>query len=180
MRDAIAAAVAAGMKVAVGFEDAMRAEPSFLREMAMLVERAEWARPEEIIGHIGLVRGDSRQHPDRLRPLAVFVAARTKLDIDPRRPVVGTAIFTCETGLHLQGLQENPATYEPYPPESVGAERRLLFGAKCGRKALQQRLAGIGRYPDTDRLDHAIAVIRCRSRSLRAPLSDSDLNAALS
>lgn len=252
VRDAIAAAVAAGMKVAVGFEDATRAEPSFLREMAMLAERAGacrlrladtvgigspatiaalvrdirlitagidlgvhthndfgmatanavaaleagavWAdatvlglgeragcaRLEELIGYIRLVRGDSRLYPDRLKPVAEFVAARARLDIDPRRPVIGTGIFTCETGLHLQGLQENPATYEPYPPESVGAERRLFFGAKCGRKALRQRLAVIGRYPDSERLDHAITVIRDRSRSLCAPLSDSELIAALS
>ncbi len=40
MRASIAAAVAAGMKVAVGFEDATRAEPSFLREMALLAARA--------------------------------------------------------------------------------------------------------------------------------------------
>jgi homocitrate synthase NifV len=144
-----------------------------------LGERAGCARLEELVGYIRLVRGDSRLYPERLRPLAEFVAARAKLDIDPRRPVIGTAIFTCDTGLHLQGLQENPATYEPYPPESVGAERRLLFGAKCGRKALQQRLAGIGRCPDGERLDHAVTIIRDRSRSLRAPLSDSELLAAL-
>ena len=252
MTASIADAVAAGLKVAVGFEDATRAEPSFLREMAILAERAGacrlrladtvgigspatiaglvrdialvtgdvdlgvhthndfgmatanavaaleagavWvdatvlglgeragcARLEELVGYIGLVGGDSGLYPDRLRPLAEFVAARAKLDPDPMRPVIGTAIFTCDTGLHLQGLQENPATYEPYPPEAVGAERRLLFGAKCGRKALQQRLAGIGRSPDTERLDQAIAVIRNRSRSLRAPLSDSELIATLS
>ena len=249
---AIAAARAAGMKVAVGFEDATRAEPSFLREMALLAaragacrlrladtvgigspaaiaalvrdirlvvggaevgvhthndfgmatanavaaleagavwadatvlglgERAGCARLEELVGYIGLVCGGSRLHPDRLRPVAEFVAARTRIGIDPRQPVIGTAIFTCETGLHLQGLQENPATYEPFPPESVGAERRLLFGAKCGRRALRQRLAGIGRYPDAEECDRAVTVIRKRSRSLQAPLSDSELIAALS
>jgi len=252
MRTSIAAAVAAGMKVAVGFEDATRAEPSFLREMALLAEqsgacrlrladtvgigspatiaalvrnirqvaaraevgvhthndfgmatanavaaleagavwvdatvlglgeRAGCARLEEIVGYLGLIGGGSRLHPDRLRPLAEFVAARTRIGIDPRQPVIGTGIFTCETGLHLQGLQENPATYEPYPPESVGAERRLLFGAKCGRRALRQRLAGIGRYPGSEEFDRAITVIRKRSRSLQAPLSDSELIAALS
>ena len=42
-----------------------------------------------------------------------------------------------------QGLLLEPETYESYCPEKVGAERKLLFGTKSGRKAVKQKLQSI-------------------------------------
>ncbi len=144
-----------------------------------LGERAGCARLEELVGYLRLERGQTDLASEHLKGLAEYVAARSAVTIDPARPLIGDRIFTCETGLHLQGLQRDPATYEPYPPEQVGAERRLLFGAKCGRRALIERLRRLGHCPDEGRINQRIASFRDRALSAKTTLSDTELLSAL-
>ena len=44
--------------------------------------------------------------------------------------------FAAESGLHVHGLLRDPELFEPFPPESVGAVRRLGVGAKSGGAAI--------------------------------------------
>lgn len=240
-----------GLKVAVGFEDATRADLAFLKEMAIraedlgverirladtvgigspggiallirelgetlhgcllavhthndfgmatanaiaaleagatwadgtilgLGERAGCARLEELVGYISLITGEKAMLPQQLRALAAYVAGITATVIGPARPLIGERIFTCETGLHLQGLARDPATYEPYPPERVGAERHLLIGAKSGRRAIVDRLSRLGLSPPEDRITPCIEAIRNHSHVTGGPLTDAELLAAL-
>ncbi len=238
MLAAIAEARSLGLRVAVGFEDASRAEPGFLVEMAGsahrqgaerlrladtvgicspvemarlvtlikeevpgctlavhthndfgmasanavaaleagagwadatilgLGERSGCARLEELVGFLCLTNRNSSMAPEHLGRLADYVAKVAAVRIEPSRPVIGERIFTCETGLHLQGLQRDPRTYEPYPPERVGAERRLLFGAKSGRRAVGDCLARFGwRLNEAERHQHTLAM---RAAGLRS------------
>jgi homocitrate synthase NifV len=144
-----------------------------------LGERAGCARLEELVGYLRLEKGQTGLAPEHLKGLAEYVAARSACTIDPARPLIGDRIFTCETGLHLQGLQKDPATYEPYPPEQVGAERRLLFGAKCGRRAVIERLRRLGHCPDEGQINRRIATFRDRALSAKTTLTDTELLAAL-
>jgi homocitrate synthase NifV len=109
-----------------------------------LGERSGCARLEELAGFLGIMRSSSLINPAHLKPLAGYVAEITNIKIDDRRPIIGDGIFTCETGLHLHGLQKDPTTYEPYPPERIGSKRRLIIGAKSGRNAVKTRLAELG------------------------------------
>ena len=101
-----------------------------------LGERTGCARLEELVGYLQLSKGSSRLDIAVLKTLAVEVARLTGRQIPANQPLLGDDIFTCETGLHLHGLIANPETYEPFPPESVGAGRKLIFGSKIGRRAL--------------------------------------------
>lgn len=109
-----------------------------------LGERSGCARLEELAGYLGIMRSSPRIHTESLKSLSKYVSEITETYIDDHRPVLGKKIFACETGLHLQGLHQDPSTYEPYPPERVGATRKLLFGTKCGRNALRRKLAEKG------------------------------------
>lgn len=145
-----------------------------------LGERAGCARLEELVGYINVLTAERTMAPQQLRGLAAYVATITATAIEPARPLIGEKIFTCETGLHLQGLARDPATYEPYPPERVGAERHLLIGAKSGRRAIVDRLSQLGFSPTEDRIAPCIEAIRNRSRVTRGPLTDAELLAAIS
>ena len=238
------------LRVSVGFEDASRAEPEFLQEMATLAEqsgaerlrladtvgicsparmsrmvenvrmtvtncqlavhthndfgmatanavaaleagatwadgtilglgeRAGCARLEELVGYLAIAGETGGLAPARLRGLAEYVAAITANPIEPARPIIGRRIFTCETGLHLQGLQQNPSTYEPYAPEHVGAERKLIYGAKCGRRALAGRLSSLGHIPNRQAIDRHIAAFRERAQFSGSTPTDLELIAA--
>jgi homocitrate synthase NifV len=102
-----------------------------------LGERTGCARLEELVGYLQLAKGIPRFDITALKALAIEVAEFSDRTIPASQPLLGDDIFTCETGLHLNGLVVNPETYEPYSPESVGAERKLLFGSKIGRRALR-------------------------------------------
>ncbi|MBU0482553.1 MAG: pyruvate carboxyltransferase [Proteobacteria bacterium] len=100
-----------------------------------LGERAGNARLEELAAFLSLQRNHHYQ-VGLIPDLSRLVAEAVGTGIEPHRPVIGGDIFACETGLHLQGLQREPVTYEPFPPEAVRAERLLLFGAKVGRREI--------------------------------------------
>ena len=102
-----------------------------------LGERTGCARLEELVGYLQLSKKQSRLNIAALKDLAVEVAHYAGRDISPTRPLLGDDIFACETGLHLHGIIANPETYEAFAPESVGAGRKLIFGSKIGRRALQ-------------------------------------------
>jgi len=109
-----------------------------------LGERAGNCRLEEVIGYLALVLGEKRYHPEFLPKLCQLVAKAAGKDIADNHPLVGSAIFTCESGLHQHGLTVNPDMYEPYAPERVGGTRRLRFGEKTGARAVQLQLHKAG------------------------------------
>lgn len=140
-----------------------------------LGERTGCARLEEIVGYLSLARGIPGLKAEFLKPLARYMADISGRMIAGNRPVIGEDIFTCETGLHLQGLQNNPQTYEPFNPARVQAERRLLFGAKSGRQAIVQRMSQL-QSGNANRLSAAtIETIRETAARIRRPLSDAEL-----
>lgn len=145
-----------------------------------LGERTGCARLEEIVGYLSLAKGVQNLKAEFLKPLAHYVAQITGRSIPGNRPVIGADIFTCETGLHLQGLQNKPETYEPFSPDKVQAERRLLFGAKSGRQALLQRMTQLHTPFGHDITDSAIQTVRETATKLQRPLSDAELIQLLS
>lgn len=144
-----------------------------------LGERTGCARLEEIVGYLCLVKGNTRLQVEQLKPLARCVAGITGRNIEGNRPIVGDDIFTCETGLHLQGLQNDPGTYEPFAPEKVGGKRRLLLGPKCGRRAIIAHLAGLDERLAENISEQAVQTVRATATSLRRPLSDLEIRRLL-
>ena len=143
-------------------------------------ERAGNSRLEEIAGYLAL-RGDRRPYKtEHLRPLCLTVAHAAARQIPGSHPLVGEEIFTCETGLHLQGLTRNPATYEPYDPERVGGQRRLLLGRKSGKRAIQDRLHALGCALPEERLEQVVNLIRHQAGSKRRPLNDEEISTIIS
>jgi isopropylmalate/homocitrate/citramalate synthase len=57
---------------------------------------------------------------------------------------VGENAFRHESGIHVDGVMKNPACYEPYPPEEVGARRSLTLGKHSGRHSVREALRRLG------------------------------------
>lgn len=144
-----------------------------------LGERTGCARLEEIAAYLCLVKGMGTLKTEHLQPLACYVAGITGRKIAGNRPVVGEDIFTCETGLHLQGLQNAPETYEPYAPERVAGRRKLLIGPKAGRRAILGRLKQDGDTRTEDVSDMAVRIVRDTALALKRPLSETELHRLL-
>ncbi len=143
-----------------------------------LGERAGNARLEEMIGYMAL-RKDRRYDTRALVALCNYVAEVAGRPIQPHQPIVGTEIFACETGLHLHGLGREPQTYEPYAPERVGQSRKLLYGTKIGRRAVLDRLTGLGHKVSSQNADEAVRQLHRQSRVKGRPLQESEVDLML-
>jgi homocitrate synthase NifV len=143
-----------------------------------LGERSGCARLEEVVGYLALIHGIPGFSPAGLAELAADVAVMTGRPASPWAPVTGASIFTCESGLHLHGLLVDPRTYEPYPPELVGASRMLQVGTKSGRAAMRHLLTGTG---NSDCFISAEQACRVRNRALELgrALNKEELGAVL-
>ena len=76
-----------------------------------------------------------------LYDLASLVADYTGIPLPPNKAVSGQNAFAHESGIHTDGTLKDEKMYEPYPPEAVGRERRLVLGKHAGRAGVRAALA---------------------------------------
>ncbi|MDY6776028.1 MAG: homoaconitate hydratase [Halobacteria archaeon] len=74
---------------------------------------------------------------EKLSRLSEVVEERSGIEVSPTKPVVGKNAFRYESGVHIEGIANDPETYEVYPPEKVGGEREFEIGKHSGRKAVE-------------------------------------------
>ncbi|MFB6105524.1 MAG: 2-isopropylmalate synthase [Halobacteriaceae archaeon] len=109
-----------------------------------------------------------------LYPLAERVADATGIPLAPNKAVVGENAFTHESGIHTDGTLKDEAMYEPYPPEAVGRQRRLVVGKHAGRAGVKAALEEHG--VDVDEDDLADVVDRVKKLGARGKrVTDADL-----
>jgi homocitrate synthase NifV len=140
-----------------------------------LGERCGCARLEEITAFLHVVGNHNYLKIEQLRELSSLVSTYSGLTIPQNHPVLGANIFTCETGLHLQGLLNNPSVYEPYAPERVCSKRELIFGSKTGAKAVYIYLKNQG-YPVTEQtIADNITTFRNHVQNIHRELSGAEI-----
>jgi 2-isopropylmalate synthase len=82
----------------------------------------------------------------KLVPTCKLVSELTGIPLPVNKPLAGANVFATEAGVHQDGLLKNPDTYLPYRPELIGGDPiRLVLGRHSGRRAVQSRLAELGR-----------------------------------
>ncbi len=60
------------------------------------------------------------------------------------KPIVGRNAFSHESGIHVHGVMNNSATYEPFLPELVGVDRHIVIGKHSGEHSVRGRLEALG------------------------------------
>lgn len=144
-----------------------------------LGERTGNAKLEEVAGYLA-IRRDHAYNVEAISPLAALIAEVSARKIAPYHPLLGSRIFHCETGLHLQGLERDSRTYEPYPPELVGASRKLFFGSKIGRQQVKGCLSSLGSHVSKSLQDTIVHKVRRKSASLGRPFLQQEFIAMVS
>lgn len=206
----------AGHEVSVGFEDASRADPTFLRQMAQLAEhvgarrirfadtlgvldpfttfdaiqnlrqavtieieihahndlglatantlaairagathanttvnglgeRAGNAPLEEVVMALRHLQGiDVGVRTTQLCAISNLVAQASGRPVAANKSIVGEAVFTHESGIHVDGLLKNPANYEGFDPAELGRERRTVLGKHSGSRAVRLAYQELG------------------------------------
>jgi homocitrate synthase NifV len=109
-----------------------------------LGERSGISALEEMAAYLTVVRPCRTDNLKLLRQLCHKLSHALGIPLPPHKAVAGEAIFSAESGLHVDGLLKDPTLFEPYPPEAVGHQRRLLWGKKSGRAAVARFAAAHG------------------------------------
>jgi homocitrate synthase NifV len=143
-----------------------------------LGERAGNAKLEEVVGFLAL-RNGWHYNTTALRPLAELLASLVGRQINATQPVIGSSIFHCESGLHLQGLRKDPTTYEPFAPEKVGGQRQLFYGAKVGKREIRDSLEPLGISLSNGKLEKLVCDVRNQAKVHNRPLGQQEFDALL-
>ncbi len=246
VRSVVEAAVATGRRISLGAEDASRADPAFLAELARLAEACGAGRVRfadtlgvldpfstyeaiarlreavdmdiEIHAHndLGLATANTLaalragathanttvnglgeragnaaleevvmatrllQHTDTgvqtraLVPISRLVEQASGRRVAVNKSIVGEAVFTHESGIHVDGLLKNAATYESFDPADLGRQRSTVLGKHSGSQSVRQAYAAIGVAVDDDGTVQGL-LARIRGHAVdtkRAPTTD--------
>ena len=96
-----------------------------------------------------------------LARLSRLVADAARRPVPASKPVVGQGVFCHESGIHVRGILDDRRTYEPFPPEEVGAAgSRIVLGKHSGTAAVRHVLAGCGVALTPDEVLDLLAAIR--------------------
>ncbi|MFC5969899.1 LeuA family protein [Halomarina salina] len=96
---------------------------------------------------------------DRLIPTCERVLDRLDESVPESRPLLGSEVFSHESGLHTAAMLDDPATFEPFDPARFGGERHLVFGAASGRGAARGLLARADREVTDERVAALLDVL---------------------
>jgi homocitrate synthase NifV len=141
-----------------------------------LGERAGNAALEEVVMSLKyLLNCDMDQQTKKLRELCEYVSNASNRKLPSWKAIVGTAVFTHESGIHADGTLKNPRTYEVFDPEDVGLSRHFVIGKHSGTAGIKKKLAEYNINVDDDIVKEILADVRKTSIELKRPLKDLEL-----
>ncbi|MDD3416244.1 MAG: hypothetical protein PHY47_19970 [Lachnospiraceae bacterium] len=75
-----------------------------------------------------------------MKEIKNWIEENFQISIAPMTPVLGDKIFYVESGVHVDGILKKPTNYEPYAPELVGLERKIILGKHAGKNSVSYKL----------------------------------------
>lgn len=142
-----------------------------------LGERAGNAALEQVVMAWTLALGNPCGVDTRaLASLSALVAEASRRPIAPEAPVVGSAAFRHESGLHCAGLLRDRRSYEAFPAAVVGRETEpFAVGWKSGLQALLAALRSAGVPADIATARELLPLVKRTARGLRRSLTTEEL-----
>jgi len=139
-------------------------------------ERAGMADLAQMIVSLRLLYGrDLGVDLTKLPALCALVAKATGQSLPPWQPVTGANVFAHESGIHVKGMMQDTGTFEPFPPELVGGQRRYVLGKHSGRALVSSILSSYGVDPDESVLAGCLAAVRARAIQQGGTVSPDEL-----
>lgn len=103
-----------------------------------------------------------------LPAISRLVAQASGRPVAAGKSIVGAAVFTHESGIHVDGLLKDRRNYETFQPEEVGSRHRLVLGKHSGSHGVRDAYARLGLSPGAslvqallDRIREHVARTKC-------------------
>ncbi len=91
------------------------------------------------------------------------------------KSIVGAAVFTHESGLHVDGLLKDPAIYEGFDPSQVGRDRVMVLGKHSGSHGVKHAYAQLGISLLDEEAPQVLAQIRQFANATKRNPQSADL-----
>jgi len=141
-----------------------------------LGERAGNAALEEVVACLNRFHASgSNVNLAQLPQLADIVAKAARRPIPVGKAIVGANAFTHESGIHVDGLQKDPATYEELSPRTFGRVREIVLGKHSGLASVTGALQSLGLVTDRVRTRSVLDQVRQRSMQAKRVVSSEEL-----
>ncbi len=165
-----------GMASANSVAALMAGASSLSGSISGIGERAGNCALEEVIAYLNLIENKNIKFDlIKAKNLAKFIAKITKRPIPLSKPIFGKNIFYHEAGIHTDGILKNPINYEAFPPEYVGAKRKLLVGKHSGSKVIKYKLNKMGLQITNGDAKNILDGVRAKSVVLKRCLTDKEI-----
>jgi homocitrate synthase NifV len=127
----------------------------------------------------GIGAKKSNMHLSGLTRLCNTVATYSGQQIHAAKPIVGSRIFSHESGIHCAGLLKNAQSYELYDPKQVGRchTRQMVLGVHSGSAAIMHALAHRNINIDATAAQRLLPQVRAAAAAANEPVTPEQLEA---
>lgn len=141
-----------------------------------LGERAGNAPLEEVVMTMRLLeKRETGIDATALKTLSALVATASGRAIAENKAVVGSAIFTHESGIHVSGLLRDPKNYQFLDPAAFGRSNQIVLGKHSGTAAVQWAFKELGTTLNDEDAREILACVRNHYATNKMPPSSKDL-----
>ena len=113
---------------------------------------------------------------EKLCDLSNLVAQASGREISPSQPVTGSAVFSHESGIHVNSMIKDDKTYEPFAPEAVGRTRAgYILGKHSGKSNIIQAMADLGVNIGSEQAAKLLARVKKLAAVRKSAVSSDEL-----
>lgn len=141
-----------------------------------LGERAGNAPLEEVVVALDHLYGqDTAIAKTALSKVSALVAEASGRPVPVNKSIVGDAIFTHESGIHVSGLLRDRRNYEALDPRELGRNHRVVLGKHSGLTSVLHACSELGLSPTVPQARAMLARVRSLAAECKRPPSPDDL-----
>jgi homocitrate synthase NifV len=111
----------------------------------------------------------------RLPAISELVARASGRPVAAGKSIVGAAVFTHESGIHVDGLLKDRGNYENFRPEELGRSHQLVLGKHSGSHGVRDAYARLGMVLDAAMAQALLARIRDHVSATKQAPDDEEL-----
>lgn len=132
------------------------------------------AATEQVILAMRVVERYKPNHSfEKLTELRNLFEQMTNSEIPAHTPIIGRKIFHIESGIHVDGVLKKPSNYESFPPELVGASRKVVLGKHSGGTSIRYKLKQLQRKENYD-VEQLLEMVKRKSIKKGGEVTDEE------
>jgi homocitrate synthase NifV len=141
-----------------------------------LGERAGNAALEEVVMAARHLHGiECGVDTTALQGISQLVAQASGRPVAAGKSIVGAAVFTHESGIHVDGLLKDRGNYEAFQPEELGRAHRLVLGKHSGSHGVRNAYARLGMVLSGEQAGALLERIRGHVTATKRAPTDAEL-----